>query len=196
MYVLILAAGNSSRFNAIKQLAHFNGSTLLQRCIDLGERVGGDKLTVVLGGHFEQIKPHLNPNTHYVYNTNWQAGLGSSIKIGLQQLPKNTDSVLLLLADQPLITVRQIYQLIEKFDGFNPACASYANTYGVPAIFPASFFDQLKTLDDHSGAKKILKSNETSLTFVDIKEAQFDIDYQQDLKNIRTQKGNTLCNSI
>ncbi|MCJ8312303.1 MAG: nucleotidyltransferase family protein [Saccharospirillaceae bacterium] len=199
MFVLILAAGNSTRFNGIKQLANFNGLSLLQRCIDLAEQVAADKYAVVLGGNFELIKSHLKANTCYVYNKNWQKGLGNSIKAGLQIMPKNTDAVLLLLADQPLITIQQIKQLLKKFDGNHPACANYATTkdfpvtgesviyesvIGVPAIFPASYFDQLKTLDDKSGAKKILKDNQDSLTLVPMSEAKLDIDSKQDFQKI------------
>ncbi len=53
--IIILAAGNSSRFGSAKQLLHFNNKTLLQHVIDEAIESGAEPIIVVTGANADEI---------------------------------------------------------------------------------------------------------------------------------------------
>ena len=53
-----------------------------------------------------------NENAKIIYNPDHKKGLSSSLKRGLDALPKNTDGILVCLGDMPLITPEIIEKLI------------------------------------------------------------------------------------
>lgn len=186
LHTLILAAGASRRFGVEpKQLAKIDGQTMLERALQLAE--SASDVTVVLGCEHERLSP-LVQQAKFVVNSDWQAGLGSSIACGVSSLPKNVSAVLILLCDQVAITKKDVDSLIKSYQDSllgqtsgHIVCATYAGRVGVPAIFPRHFFSQLNALQGDVGAKKILENNE--VIAVPLERAAIDIDTQENLNN-------------
>lgn len=177
--VLILAAGASRRFGSPKQLLHIGGKNLLQRCIDSANALLPGSVFVVLGHQHQRIKKSVR-YARFIVNHDWEEGIGSSIAFGIRHLKKDYSAVLILLADQPDISINKLKLMLEKSCCGKIVCAFYKGTRGVPAVFPARYFNALSELKGDNGAKKILRLSGQSVIEVPIKQAAFDIDSTSD----------------
>ena len=190
IYAIILAAGESSRFGSPKQLADWQNGSLLQHTIDLATSLFNKNFFVVLGANAKKIKQTLDEQSvSLLINSNWKKGLSSSIETGLIALPESTQAVMLLLCDQPLLKKSSLKKLIELWQQQPEriVASEYQNSIGVPAIFPASMFSQLKSLSGDKGAKQVLMSNKEQLVTVALPEADMDIDTQEDFEYLKMQ---------
>ena len=178
--VLILAAGSSTRFGSIKQLAKLKGKVLLQHSIDIASRVVPGSIYVVLGANREQISAYVLGATMIV-NEDWRDGIGSSIACGIRELCDKYDAVMILLADQPRINESVLQLMLKNVDDIDCTCAVYQGMRGVPAIFPRRYFVKLKGLSGNCGAKGILQGLKEDIVEIKIPEAAFDIDFKEDL---------------
>jgi molybdenum cofactor cytidylyltransferase len=162
--IIILAAGSSSRLGTPKQNLTYQGQTLLQRAIQTATASAcSEKIVVVLGANEGMIRPNISDQVvHITYNSHWQEGMASSIRLGITELLKlepNVTGAILMLCDQPFVDPLLIYQLTEKKAENNNgiiACA-YRNTLGVPVLFDASYFPRLLMLQGKEGAKVLIK---------------------------------------
>jgi molybdenum cofactor cytidylyltransferase len=181
--VLILAAGDASRFSSAKQLAVINGKPMLQHCIDTANTLFAGAVYTVLGSRANDVRQHIS-GTEIILNPEWQRGLGRSIAVGASHLKNTADAMLVLLADQPRINSQYLERLVALFKGQQVACSQYHHHLGVPAIFAERYFDVLIKLDGDKGAKELLQSlcpAPKSLTLGDIAD---DIDYPADLATL------------
>jgi len=187
---VILAAGGSSRFGQPKQLLQFRGKTLIRTIIDAAFEAGCSPVVVVIGSNAETIHCEVaHTNVLEVRNTNWQRGIGSSIRSGLQALTdhaSDVQAILLLVCDQPTVTALFIERLIATHEATkkNIVASTYANTVGVPALFDRSFFKELLALGDEAGAKSIILQNPERVAQFAFSEGAIDIDTWEDWKEL------------
>jgi molybdenum cofactor cytidylyltransferase len=187
---VILAAGNSSRLGQPKQLLQFHGQTLVQRIVDAAEEAGCSPIVVVIGSDKEKVARELErTNAVIVQNSNWNDGIGTSIRIGVQRLidiVPNVGAIVLLVCDQPLVDSHTIEQLIALGENTKKAivASSYAGTLGVPAVFDRSCAEELLALDDGSGAKPIIFSNHDRVSEFRFPEGEIDIDITADYERL------------
>ena len=187
----MLAAGSSSRMGFPKQLLKWKNTTLLQHAIHTVKQVDQDETLLVLGAHFDDITSQIDTSeTTVVYNENWEKGLGNSIAFGMQYIMESLphmDSVLILLADQPLIDANFLNEII-KIHQKNPdhmVCTQYEhNKMGVPAIFNKSYFEELSQLNHDKGAKDLLKKHSKHVLFLNGTHLISDIDTMEDYENL------------
>lgn len=185
-HAIILAAGESSRMGQPKQLLEFHGKPLILHTCEQLVQVFSERFHVVLGANSELIQQSLGSfQQQVVHNPDWQEGIASSIRAGLRALPKSARCVMIVLADQPLITTHILSRLLEKWIS-NPDCriaSLYESAMGVPAIFPRKDFDQLMQLTGDQGAKLLL-NEATNVKAVLMPEAAIDLDTDEDYQNI------------
>jgi molybdenum cofactor cytidylyltransferase len=114
---VLLAAGSGSRMGLKpKSLLELNGEPLIRRCARQLLDTGVSQLVVVLGHYAADIEAPLQGlPVHKVYNPDPDQGLVSSQRLGLQALSDNTDTVIMSLADQPLVTTQDIETLLQAF---------------------------------------------------------------------------------
>ena len=105
--IILLAAGGSQRMGRPKQLLPFEGTTLLRRAAQTALATPCRPIVAVLGAHaVESARELAGLEIHTSENSNWPAGMGSTIKVGLHRataIDPAIDAVLLMLCDQPLI---------------------------------------------------------------------------------------------
>jgi len=183
---VILAAGGSSRFGQSKQLLPFRGKTLLRTIINAACEAGCSPVVVVIGSNDEKIHPELaHAKVIEVRNANWQRGIGSSIRSGVQALidyAPDVAAILLLVCDQPAVNARVIENLIATRETTKKeiVASSYADTVGVPALFDRSLFERLLSLGDEAGAKSIILQNLDRVAQFAFPEGAIDIDTWED----------------
>lgn len=185
IHTLILAAGQSRRFNGIKQLASVgtSGECLLQYC--LGAYAQMRDITVVLGANAEHIAEQGNISLPVIINPNWQQGISTSIVEGIKKLPEKCTHVLIGLADHVSVSAAHIGLLCDAASQFPERIivSQYQAINGVPAIFPRRFFKDLQLLSGDSGAKKVIVQYPQQTHAVPLQQGWLDIDTQTDLQN-------------
>ena len=160
--IVILAAGESSRMGEPKQLLAFHGRTLLQHAIATSLELGAEPVVAVLGANAEQIRAQIDEHgVQVVENLYWYEGMGSSLRSGLRALlaaHPETDGVIFLPCDQPLLTTATLRELITTHEhtGMGIVASEYDGTLGTPAFFARSFFPELLALDGTAGARQII----------------------------------------
>jgi len=185
--VLLLAAGSSSRMGVPKQLLKWNNTTLLNHAINTVKQIDQNEIVLVLGAHFDEITSKIDAsNITVIFNEDWKKGLGNSIACGIKYIKESLpdiDSVLIQLADQPLIDSNFLNKMIEYYqlDTDKIICTSYQNKrLGVPAIFNKTNFEELSKLNHDKGAKDLLNDNSENILFLDGTNLISDIDTLED----------------
>ena len=199
---VILAAGGSSRLGRPKQLLAFGGETLVRRAVRAASETGCDPVIVVVGEIGDAIRSELDirdsrissspapgnlARATMVENPDWGKGVGTSIRRGLQQLPRSVDAVVLLACDQPFVDGSIVGKLIAAWEETRRpiAASSYANTLGVPALFDRSCFEALLSLPDYSGAKSLIAARPADVTSIAFEDGAIDIDTPEDFERLR-----------
>jgi molybdenum cofactor cytidylyltransferase len=184
---LILSAGESSRMGEPKALLSWNGKTFLAHVAQAAFDAGIKNRIVVIGAHAAEIAPEIKRlNLESVVNKNWQLGMGSSIKTGVKWIQKkypDCTGILIQLCDQPEIDGEDLSQLLCHAPD-RITCAKYADTPGVPALFPQILFSKLLEIQDQEGAKKLLLKNNP--VTVEMPHAQADVDTPEQLQQLRS----------
>ncbi|RLD22731.1 MAG: hypothetical protein DRI69_00295 [Bacteroidetes bacterium] len=184
--ILILASGAGSRFQGIKQLQDIDGVPMIKGVIHSAMRARGGEVVVVLGAHRKVVAQAISdmPVTT-VINQNWEMGMAESIKAGVEcveaHFPK-VRAILITLGDQPYIDASDFDRLVALYIEHPDKIVSarYNGVCGVPAIFPDTRWQDLKSLSGDSGARELLRSRDDVLT-VEMPEAGRDVDRPEDL---------------
>lgn len=190
---LILAAGGASRFGSCKQLADWQGRPLLATSIAIARALEPARILVVAGAFYSQLmqmQPELDAELtgstdrpiELLNFPAWQLGVGNSLAFGVKEL-QNSRPVLVLLGDQPLVNAQDLRNLLQAWCKHPDkiACASFANTWGVPALFPAHFKARLYQCRGDRGAKKLMMDYPDQVVPVVMPSAEFDVDTPADL---------------
>jgi molybdenum cofactor cytidylyltransferase len=182
---LILAAGSGSRMGRLKQLLPYNGGSLVQNAVAQAREAGFEPVVVVIGAESKLMRTELAPlPAEIVENSDWQLGMGSSIVCGMrliQRVAPESAAVLILLADQPLVTadhLRNMRALLSH--DCSAVAAQYEGSAGVPAIFQRRVFSALLSLAPQTGAKQMLRSLGEAVKLFPVPEAGTDVDTPED----------------
>ena len=179
---LLLAAGAGTRFGGPKALVGFRGRTLVERGVDLLRAAGCEPVVVVVGAEAERVAA-LVPGT--VVAPQWQTGMGASLRTGLASLPATVDSVVVALADQPLVTVEAVHRLLAA--GGPAAVATYGGKSRNPVVLARSTWEGVAELAvGDTGARPWLRAHPELVTEVpcDDVASPFDIDTPADLATL------------
>ncbi|GLS82704.1 nucleotidyltransferase family protein [Paraferrimonas haliotis] len=184
---LVLAAGASRRFNGIKLLAKHPkyDMSLIEHSVAQLDASPFSNLKVVLGHYHEAIRQHLHQRYEVIMSENFAQGLSHTIADGVAQLDPSSSHVMLVLADQHQLNLRDYRQL---FDALHRAptsihCCKSEQGISPPVIFPKRFFSELMSLHGRKGAKSLLQKYAQLRVDTDIINAGFDVDTRQQLDN-------------
>jgi molybdenum cofactor cytidylyltransferase len=119
---VVLAAGAGSRMGGVaKCLITVAGDTLLQRLLSAVQSLAPAQTVLVLGHHAAAIRTALRetpaplPLT-LVDNPEPGDSPASSLRLGLHALRPEVDTVMLLLADQPLLGASDLQRALQAFE--------------------------------------------------------------------------------
>jgi molybdenum cofactor cytidylyltransferase len=106
--IIILAAGSSSRLGRPKQLLPYKGQSLLRHIVDIAIAAELGPVIVVIGAELKLLEDELkNTKAIIVLNKEWEEGIASSIRNGLNQFTvqfPSAEGVIFTVCDQPYIT--------------------------------------------------------------------------------------------
>lgn len=190
--IIILAAGASTRMKQPKQLLPYESQTLLAHTIKEAQK-SLMPVIVVLGANAKEIQGKIKSmQEEIVINEEWETGMSSSIKAGLQKALDNfheMQNCILAVCDQPYISSVLFQQLVDekKQVGKNIVACSYADTLGTPCLFDKKYFAELLQLEGDHGAKNILQKYRDDVAVVKFEKGEIDVDtkkdYEEFLKN-------------
>lgn len=193
--VIILAAGPSSRLGEPKQKIIFKGKSLLQRAVEKALNSSCRPVIVILGAYDNEIKPDIeNEDVSVFQNPQWEEGMASSIRLGIEVLQKTEPAVLdviLMVCDQPFADTDLLNDMINKkaITGKEIIACSYSNTLGVPVLFDKKFFPDLLQLQGEEGAKKLIMQHEELVAEIPFPSGSFDIDTMDDYEVLTRSEG-------
>ncbi len=187
LFAIVLAAGESRRFGATKQLAAFGDGTLVGNAVRTAEAACGRHSMLVAGKRWPEVVAACAPlQGFFVINPRFAEGMSTSLRAGVQAVADSADAVLLMLADQPLVTEAHLDDLVAAWRA-SPAsiiASHYADTLGPPAIFPRAYFAALCALSGDQGAKPLLEADAANVISVASDRAAIDVDRPEDLAGI------------
>ncbi|WP_416308021.1 nucleotidyltransferase family protein [Neptunicella sp. SCSIO 80796] len=183
--IIVLAAGESRRFNGVKQLAMINGQPMICCVVRQFQQINGADLYVVLGANHQQIAEALPERIQTLYSRQWQRGIGQSIADAIKQLREGYTHILIGLADQVGIDDVHLANMLRAAEQYpdNIIATLYGQHMGVPAIFAIQDFTGLKQLRGDIGARQIIQQNQHRTTTIPFEQAAFDIDTRGDLQH-------------
>lgn len=187
IYSLILAAGAADRFGALKQLAEYQDQSLVMRALLLADEVTDSRTVLVVGAGWQQVVKACGSACPFIVrNEHFESGMASSIACGVRAVMPVADSVLILLADQPLITAGHLLALQDAWLGSPESIVAteFDDVTGAPAIFPSSFFDALSGIGGDRGARSIIKNSDEVVIRIPFADAAIDIDTPSDLERL------------
>ncbi|HZZ40188.1 MAG TPA: nucleotidyltransferase family protein [Acidobacteriaceae bacterium] len=184
---VVLAAGASTRLGKTKQLIRVGGETLLRRTARLALKAGCAPVTAVLGYEAERLRPEVEAlGAAVAVNPQWREGMGASLRCGMEALcarEPRPDRVLLLVCDQPRLTVEHVRALLERHAGGGAAITAslYGGRPGVPAVFAEEVFPELLTSAGDRGAREVIRKDARRVQAVAWPDGEVDLDRPEDL---------------
>lgn len=184
VFAAVLAAGRSSRFGSTKQAAEIGGVPLLVRATTTANEVCDGRVVTVIGHDWQTLLGLLQSYSGFVViNEAYAQGLGTSIASAARACPPHADAVLMLLADQPLITAQHLEALVDTWSGATNeiVASSFAGTEGPPVLFARDALRELTALTGDSGARSLFHDDRFTLKTLPFEAAAVDIDTPADL---------------
>ena len=185
--IVILAAGKSSRMNAIKQLEKINNKTLLEITLEKVKNIFSNNIFCVLGSNHDQIINKTNSeDIEFIKNKHFENGLSSSIISSLNYFKNNKlyfDGIFILLADQPAIEtsyLEAMYHLFQEKKHLIIA-SNYGNKLGAPVIIPKKHFSSLLLIEGDKGAQEFINNKKNEVIYPIQTTNLLDIDTKEDL---------------
>lgn len=184
----VLAAGCSARLGHPKQLVVFEGETLVRRAVSAACASCCDHVVAVLGAHAPLVEKELAGTRAGVVVSQWQAGVGASIRAAASwSMGLGHDALLLAVCDQPWLTHEHLDALVYAWV-VSPAetsvASAYASVLGVPAVFPRSRYPELLSLEPSRGASALLRGV-AGVARVSWPDGAFDVDVAGDVERLR-----------
>jgi CTP:molybdopterin cytidylyltransferase MocA len=118
-------------------------------------------------------------------NRRWRSGMAASLQAGIAALGVSPGAALVLLCDQPGVTLSDLQRLVSgwRADSRCIAAARYGQVLGVPAIFPRRYWRDLMQLRGQRGARELIRAA-AGVIAVDMPAASLDVDTVADLARL------------
>lgn len=188
--LILLGAGQASRMGTPKQLLEWDGKPLIRHAAEQALQSHCSPVVVVLGFAAHQMRDALTGlPVKIVENPAWETGMASSIQAGIQALNhESVDSLILTLADQPMLTPQIFNHLVRVYreTGKPVITSEYSGTVGVPVLFARSHFTDLLALKGAQGCKGVIQTHRAESVGIPCPEAEFDIDTPADYERLRS----------
>ena len=194
---IVLAAGQSLRMgHKNKLLQKINRKSILRHVLSSIKNSRIERTIVVLGHEAEKIKLDLQTDeVSYALNLDYELGISTSIRTGIEAIEETAAGVLIALGDMPGISPAIINTLVDNFQSKVRAeiCVPvYEGQPGNPVLWSRKFFSQLASLNGDVGGKKLIEENSDVVAFcsVDTEFVHLDVDTQGQLESLRASFGN------
>jgi len=177
---ILLAAGQSKRMNGENKLIkEIQGIPLIKLSVKNILASSIDELIIVLGHQKEIVEKLIDKNEKikFVFNKNFESGMASSIKTGLNNLSEKTEAFFICLGDMPMVNQDVYNQLIRSRNNKEIIVPTYIGQQGNPILFSKSMKSIIISIESDIGAKKILEQNKDKILKVKIDDINITKDF-------------------
>lgn len=179
---IILAAGSGSRMGSPKATIEIDGERLVDRAVAIFHDAGIKDVYVVLGAWQGYI-----PGAEIVINPDWQTGMGSSLRAGLEATLKNPDysQAIISLVDLPGMTSAAIAEVARSSREI--VMGTFDGKPGHPVKFARKYWKEIaESATGDFGARNFLKGRDDVFTIALEKLAMGkDVDTPEDLAGFK-----------
>lgn len=169
---LVLAAGRSTRMAPNnKLLLPVDGVPMVLRVVDAALASHCNAVTVVVGHQAQDIMAIAAArDVTFAYNSDYAAGLSTSLRRGLRSLPRDVDGVVVLLGDMPHVTAAHVDRLIDVFDPVRQPIVipRHAGRRGNPILWPMRMFPAMDQMRGDAGARALLERHARQIVTVEM----------------------------
>lgn len=188
---LLLAAGGGRRLGGRpKALLSHRGRPLVEHAVGVLRAGGCTRVHVVLGARADDVREQASlPGCVLVDNPEWEEGMGSSLRAGLDSLAgTGARAALVSLVDQPGIGPEAVGRVLAAYQGEGSlVSAAYEGVRGHPVLFGAAHWAGIAaTATGDRGARAYLKEHAETITLVECGDVArpYDIDTAEDLVHL------------
>lgn len=184
--LLVLAAGRSTRLGRPKQLLPFRGRPLLEAVLAVARGCPADQRLVALGGAADDVRAAVDlDGFEVVVNQAYGTGCSSSISAAVPGLAPETDVVILLLGDQPGVTIDAVRLLLDGRGDAPLAVCRYDDGIGHPFAFGREVLPDLAQLHGDKAVWKLLEQRAADVVQVRVPGTiPLDVDTQEDYERL------------
>jgi len=176
-----------------KQLLDWGGRPLLGHVLEEVRRWESiDQIVVVLGSHVDEILDAVDlRDVVVVINPEWDEGMASSLRVGLDALTQDArmERVLVAMGDQPRIDPQVVVSLLaaQKKSRMPVVLPKYRYTWGNPVLIDRSLWPRIiSSLEGDTGARKIFQAHPEWVEEVWVEDLPpRDIDTRADVEELR-----------
>lgn len=170
---VILAAGRSSRMNGNhKLLARIDGEPMVRIAAEAALASAATPVIVVVGHRSDEVTASLaGLDVRIVDNPDYQTGLSSSLQVGIDAVPDDTDAAIVMLADMPDVDAKTIDTLIGAFEpdlGRHAVVPTNEGKAGNPVLWSRRFFADLMAIAGDKGARELIRAHPDAIAWVEI----------------------------
>ena len=177
---ILLAAGQSKRMNGENKLIkEIQDIPLIKLSVKNILASSIDELIIVLGYQKEIIEKLIDKNEKikFVFNKDFESGMASSIKTGLDNLSEKTEAFFICLGDMPMVNHDIYNQIIRSKNNKEIIVPTYKGQQGNPVLFSNSMRNKIMNIQGDIGAKKILELNKDKILNLDINDQSITKDF-------------------
>lgn len=194
---VVLAAGASVRMGEPKQLLPLGGRTLLERTLESLRCAPLVQVVLVLGASADLIVKALPrallDRLVVVRNPDYEQGMASSLRVGLEAVRSESDGALVVLADQPFVRPATVARVVERFLTSESGSEAeivipfYQGQRGNPVLLARSLFAEARALEGDSGFRVLFGKHADEIAEVDVNDPgiMFDVDTREVYERLR-----------
>ena len=181
--ILLLAAGYSRRFGAVKLGASLhNGDTVVGRTL-LQIRQASPLVRIVTRPELRDLLLHSGAHPEELLICHdAELGMGHTLAAGMVQIPA-WDACLVCLADMPFIRPDTYSRLLLALQPDRITMPTFHGQTGNPVGFGSDWFDVLRRCTGDAGAREVVRGNPKRIDYLEINDPAIlkDIDTPDDL---------------
>jgi molybdenum cofactor cytidylyltransferase len=158
VWAVILAAGESKRMNRPKLIMQFGNNTIIENVIgNIPKDIVEGKIIVLGAWRNEILEVIEGLEVRPCINSNWENGMLSSVRCGINALPGNAEAVLIFQGDQPGIPggVTEGVIRARQETGKGIIISVHDGKRGHPILIDKKYFSEINALDDRKGLREL-----------------------------------------
>lgn len=190
---IVLAAGKSTRMGSQKLLLPFENSSIIRSVAEKTLNSNACETLVVVGSDRDKIAGELADfAVRLVENKKYDEGMLSSVQAGVEAVSPVSAGMIVLLGDQPMVSVAVINCLITAFQKTEKGLIipTFNGKRGHPVLISSKYKSAIQTLNPELGLRELFTKNSHEVLEVEagtvniLKDIDTPEDYQRETKTI------------
>lgn len=158
---VVMAAGTSSRMGGKNKLLEaIDGTAMLRLTVESVLASQAHPIVVVTGRDAEEVRGALSGlDVRFAHNADFEEGMSSSLRVGVEALGEEADGALICLGDMPFVERHDMNKLIAAFDedeGRTICLPVYQGKWGNPVLWSHQYFREMAAVSGDKGARELL----------------------------------------